>query len=119
MEFNLPSCVRARHQQLDPEYYLSTERGALYWACNCGACMVVEYGDEPGHYTPIASNRKAEFLAQHTDCVAKCYCCGTADVPSLDHWCDECDRNRGEIFAARKAEKNRQRLVQTKKVYEW
>lgn len=85
----LPACIKARrvgHHSMgsENEYDATGEQAPITWTCNCGSWLVLDY------YVQTSEGIKAEFLAAHTACTAKCFKCGVVDVERQGYWCDQC-----------------------------
>ena len=99
MGLQLPHCVKATrigHWSMGSEnqYDAFGEKAPVTWVCACGESLTLEYMDySTERYIAIAESDKAEFLASHNSCTAKCHKCGIAPVQSYGYWCEDCSEN--------------------------
>lgn len=104
MSIQLPSSITARrfgHHSMgvESEYDAFGEQAPITWICNCGSMMATErYDYDTESYIPTSEARKAEFLANHTSCVATCYHCHTTPVERQGLWCDKCSDDVDDVF---------------------
>lgn len=98
----LPNCVKASrigHWSMgsESEYDAMGEQAPITWTCNCGWSLDLEnYDYDKEMYFSVSEDSKAEFLAEHTSCVAKCYKCRVTPVEEKGYWCDECSDKEDE-----------------------
>lgn len=95
-KLQLPSCITAQRighwsMGLESGYDEYGEQAPVTWVCNCGYRLMLEQiNHDTMQYTPLAESAKAEFLAAHTSCEAKCYQCNAASVRRQGDWCEDC-----------------------------
>ena len=92
MDDNLPTCIHpCRIGRGESSYDIFGMPLPVTWQCNCGHRLTLERYDENFEfYVPVSEEVKKKFLADHTDCTAKCWKCGVKSVESWGCWCDSC-----------------------------
>lgn len=95
----LPSCIHVRrigHYSYGPdsEYDVFGELAPVTWMCDCGHRLTLErYDYDEDRYIPVSQDRKDLFLAEHTNCTAKCYNCKAVPVTRQGYWCEKCEED--------------------------